>query len=82
MSFGPGDSGILEYKNEEEAKDYLENLGLKFKYGCNREGNPIRMSCVRLYMDFSISSCRCYKFFYFYLIFHRMPLSRALVCKL
>ena len=42
MSFGPNDSGILEFKTEEEATEYLDSLGPKFKYGCHREGNSIR----------------------------------------
>lgn len=43
MSFGPDDSGILEFKTEEEAEEYLEGLGSKYEYGCRREGIPIRM---------------------------------------
>lgn len=42
MSFGPNDSGLLEFRTEDEAKSYLEELGLKFKYGCRREGNAVR----------------------------------------
>ncbi|KAM7537611.1 hypothetical protein Aperf_G00000079503 [Anoplocephala perfoliata] len=53
MSFGPDDSGILEFKTEEETKEYLENLGAKFKYGCRREGNPIQChSLARWYASY------------------------------
>lgn len=42
MSFGPDDSGILEFKTEKEAEAYLDELGPKFKYGCYRRGDPVR----------------------------------------
>lgn len=45
MSFGPDDSGLLDFKSESEAIAYLEELGLKFKYGCHREGNAVRKYC-------------------------------------
>ncbi|VDO04566.1 unnamed protein product [Rodentolepis nana] len=40
MGFGPDDSGILEFKTEKEAEEYLNELGPKFKYGCYRQGDP------------------------------------------
>ncbi|EUB55975.1 Cytochrome c oxidase assembly factor 7B [Echinococcus granulosus] len=53
MSFGPDDSGILEFKTEEEAEEYLGNLGSKFEYGCHREGNPIQChSLARWYASY------------------------------
>ncbi|VDM16990.1 unnamed protein product [Hydatigera taeniaeformis] len=53
MSFGPDDSGILEYKTEEEAQEYIDGLGPKYEYGCHREGNATQChSLARWYASF------------------------------
>ncbi|VDD81439.1 unnamed protein product [Mesocestoides corti] len=53
MSFGPEDSGVLDFKTEEETIEYLEGLGPQFKYGCHRERNPIQChSLGRWYASF------------------------------
>ncbi|KAL3317612.1 Cytochrome c oxidase assembly factor 7 [Cichlidogyrus casuarinus] len=39
-TFGSDDSGLLKYKTVEEAREDLEELGLKFEYGCRKEKNP------------------------------------------
>ncbi|VUZ51786.1 unnamed protein product [Hymenolepis diminuta] len=53
MNFGPNDSGVLEFKTEKEAEEYLEELGPKFKYGCYRQGNPIQChSLARWYASY------------------------------
>lgn len=40
------DSGLLDFKTTEEVHEYMENLGLQFEYGCEKEKNPV--SCHSL----------------------------------
>ncbi|CAH8592543.1 unnamed protein product [Heterobilharzia americana] len=35
------DSGMLDFKPIAEMHDYLEDLGLRFEYGCVRENDPV-----------------------------------------
>nr|CDS28857.1 sel1 repeat containing protein 1B [Hymenolepis microstoma] len=53
MSFGPNDSGILEFKTEKETEEYIKELGPKFKYGCYRQGDPVQChSLARWYASY------------------------------
>ncbi|TGZ63593.1 hypothetical protein CRM22_006808 [Opisthorchis felineus] len=34
------DAGLLDYKSASEVSEYMENLGLRFEFGCKKEHNP------------------------------------------
>nr|VZI43182.1 unnamed protein product [Spirometra erinaceieuropaei] len=51
MSFGPNDSGLLPFKSEAETEEYLDELGLKFRYACTKEKDPIQCHSLGLWLE-------------------------------
>lgn len=33
-------AGLVDFKNEEEVKEYLDNLGVEYHYACYKEKQP------------------------------------------